>query len=142
MMEVVYSMSVILVSSISFFPIIDRCFLFNQEKQNVLWFEVVNISRRSMVSSFLPARVPMIFSRIADAGNIKRYTILMLIFTVTWGLQQNLRNDSKGPLTSRWSTFRSPKISTWILYHMSMFKEIFSKQIPWSEFTLLICGIL
>ena len=141
MMEVVWSKSMIMVTSISSFPFTDRCSLFSHEKRNVLRFEVVNISRHSMVSSSLPARVPMIFSRIADAGNIKEYTILMLTFTVTWGTQQNLRNESKGPLAPRLSTFRPPKFSTWILYQLSMLRATLSKQLPCRDFTRLICGI-
>ena len=69
MMEVLWSMSVILVSHFFFFPFTNSCLLSNQEKRNVLRFEVVNISRRSIVSNFLSTRVPMICSRITDAAN-------------------------------------------------------------------------
>ena len=131
-----------IVTSISSFPFTDRCSLSNQEKRNVLSFEVVNTSRRSMLSNFLSTRVPMICSRIIDAGIIKGYKIVMLIFTVTWGTQQNLRNDSKGPfIAPRLSIFRPPRISTWILYQLSMLRATLSKQLPCRDFTRLICGI-
>ena len=73
-----------MVLSISSFSFTNRCSSCNQEKQNVLSFEVVNISRRSMVSNRLSTRVPMIFSRIVDAGNRNDCTVYSIVNTLNF----------------------------------------------------------
>ena len=71
MTEVWLSMSTHLVSCSSL-SLLDRS---NQEKHNVLRFEVINISRRSMVSNSLPTSTPIIFSRITDAAEMNDKTM-------------------------------------------------------------------
>ena len=76
MIDVWWSISMVpyLALSNSFFV---RCW--NQEqKRSVLRFEVVNISRCSMFSNSLSTRVPIICSRITDAG--KKMTQLKMQF--------------------------------------------------------------